>query len=412
MTGPNAPILTNEQLIQHSHQVLAQLRDRPPARVSFSDGSAGWLITRYDDVRLLSIDPRLSRDLDGLQRLERAQAAAPGTPDGDAGDDPDGGYGWLFRDVLYLDPPDHTRLRTLVRTAFTPRAIERLRPRIEEVADDLLDGMAGQETADLLPSYAVPLTVTAISELLGIPAEDRPDFWGWSHAINGPATTAGRVGALRAAADYLGALAERKRAQPGPDLLSHMVTAAEDGDRLSREELISMALLMLLAGHDTTALLIANGTLAFLRAPDQLARLRADASLLPAAVEEILRYDCPVNRSIPRFTLEPVEISGVRIPAGEILYPSMLAANRDARQFADPDTFDISRDTRGHLGLGHGIHFCLGAPLARLEGGIALSRLFGRFPRLSLAAEPDALTYRDSALMHGPVSLPVRLGQL
>jgi cytochrome P450 len=269
--------------------------------------------------------------------------------------------------------------------------------------------MSGQETIDLLPSFAVPLPVTAISELLGVPDDDRPDFFAWSLVINGNAENAERVKTLKAAADYLGTLADSKRAEPAEDLMSHMVTASEDGDRLSREELISMALLMLLAGHDTTVNLISNGVLAFLRAPDQLARLRADPSLLPDAVEEILRYDCPVNISTGRFTLEAVELGGVQIPPGEMLYPSMLAANRDPRQFANPDVFDITREAQGHLGFGHGIHFCLGAPLARLEGRIALGQLFDRFPRIRLATEASSLTYRNSTLMHGPASLPVHL---
>ena len=171
-----------------------------------------------------------------------------------------------------------------------------------------------------------------------------------------------------------------------------------------------LALLMLLAGHDTTVNLIANGTLALLGAPGQLAALRSDPSLLPNAVEEILRYDCPVNVSPVRVTLEPIELSGVRIPAGEFLFVSVLSANRDARQFEDPGTFDITRKTGGHLGFAHGIHYCLGAPLARLEGRIALGKLFGRFPELRLAAGPETLTYRNSTLMHGPVKLPVDLG--
>jgi cytochrome P450 len=403
-------MLDSVDLIQHAHETYSRLRDEPPTRVRFDDGDVRWLITRYDDVKLVTTDPRLSRDWDELNRVAHGSVASSAAVGEDAVADPYDGYGWTYRSILYLDPPDHTRLRRLVSKAFTPRAVERLRPRIEQVADDLLDQMDGHEVLDLLPSFAVPLPVIAISELLGVPEEDRPDFWGWSHVLNGHGTGADRPAVLREAIEYLGALAERKRAEPGPDLLSHMATAAEDGDQMSRQELIAMALLMLLAGHDTTANLIANGTLAFLRSPDQLALLRADPSLLPNAVEEVLRYDCPVNVSTARFTLEPIEISGVLIPAGEILYPSMLSANRDPRQFADPDRFDIRRDNTGHLGLGHGIHFCLGAPLARMEGAIALGRLFDRFPGLSLSAEPDALAYRNSTLMHGPVSLPVRLG--
>jgi cytochrome P450 len=403
-----------DQLIQRPHDFYAALRGQPPLRFRFPGDDPVWLITGYDDVRKVLTDPRISRDLDGLTQLERRRAAAPGEaaePDQGA-DDPYGGYGWIFRSVLYLDPPDHTRLRKLVTRAFTPRVIDHLRPRLEQVAGTLLDEIDGgqQEELDLLPAFAVPLPTTAISELLGVPAEDRPDFWAWSHVINGGSASADTFATLVQAADYLGALAERKRARPGEDLLSQLVLASQDGDRLSREELIAMALLMLLAGHDTTVNLIANGTLALLQAPDQLAALRAGPSLLPGAVEEVLRYDCPVHLSTQRYTLEPVELSdGTVIPAGEVLRPSILAANRDPAQFPDPDTFDISRGAQGHLGFGHGIHFCIGAMLARLEGQIALGRLFDRFPGLSLAASPAEISYRDSTLMHGPASLPVRL---
>ncbi|HTU73630.1 MAG TPA: cytochrome P450 [Trebonia sp.] len=319
----------------------------------------------------------------------------------------------MFRNVLYMDPPDHTRLRQLVTKAFTPRVVDRLRPRIEELTGDLLSSVASLGAAgravDLMAAFAAPLPKTVICELLGIPESDRPDFAAWSDALNGADPSADQIGPLRQAAAYLGALAERKRTQPGPDLLSAMVEASQDGDRLSRQELIAMTVLMVLAGQDTTVNLIGNGVLAFLQAPDQLALVRSDPELLPGAIEEIVRYDCPVNVSAERFTLAPIVLGGVEIPAGELLYPSMLSANRDPRQFARPDAFDITRDTRGHLGFGHGIHYCVGAPLARLEGVIALGMLFARFPGLRLAASPDSLARRDSTLLHGLVELPVYL---
>jgi cytochrome P450 len=400
------PVVIAEDFLQHPHDLLSQLREESPVRrVRFEDGDEGWLVTRYADVKAVLADPRVSRDFDRITKEERARAASAGRPD-----DGDGELAWMLRSVLYLDPPDHTRLRKLVNKAFTPGAIDRLRPRIEQITDDLLDRMPGSGIVDLMPSFAVPLPVFAISELLGVPDEDRPDFWAWSHIINGASVDDQRPDTLREAAEYLGRLADRKQADPGPDLMSHMVMVSEDGDQLSRKELIAMALLMLLAGHDTTVNLIANGTLALLGAPGQLAALRSDPSLLPNAVEEILRYDCPVNVSPVRVTLEPIELSGVRIPAGEFLFVSVLSANRDARQFEDPGTFDITRKTGGHLGFAHGIHYCLGAPLARLEGRIALGKLFGRFPELRLAAGPETLTYRNSTLMHGPVKLPVDLG--
>jgi cytochrome P450 len=411
MSDLNKPIHIDERFLQHPHDVLSQLRERPPARVRLPDGDEAWLITRFDDVKTVCSDRRVSRDLDGLLELEQARAGSSTIGQDQAhGESPDSGYEWLYRDILYMDPPDHTRLRKLVSKAFTPRVIDRMRPRIEQIADDLLAPLTGTEVVDLMPSFAVPLPMIAISELLGVPEADRPDFYAWSHVINGASPNPDRTDTERSAADYLGALADQKRAEPGPDLMSHMVMASENGDRLSRREVISMALLMLLAGHDTTVNLITNGVLAFLGSPDQLALLRADSSLLPNAVEEILRYDCPVNISTTRFTLEPIDLGGIRIPAGEMLLISMLSANRDPRQFSAPGTFDITRETGGHLGFGHGIHYCLGAPLARLEGRVALGKLFHRFPRLRLAVEPATLTYRDSTLMHGPTSLPVHLG--
>lgn len=396
--GDPGPI--GARLIQDAHDVQSELREQSPvARIPFPSGTERWLVTRYEDVKALSSDPRISRDSDGIAELE----------DDDEEDDPYGGYGWMFRNVLYLDPPDHTRLRKLVSKAFTPRVVDQLRPRIEEIADDLLARIDGQGAGevDLMAAFAVPLARTVISELIGIPEADRSAFGVWSDVLNNADPDSDEAAALREAAAYLGALAERKRAEPGPDLLSHLVAVSADGDRLSREELISMTVLMVIAGQDTTVYLIGNGVLAFLRAPGQLARLRSDPSLLPNAIEEIVRYDCPVNISVERFTREPVVLGGVEIPAGELLRPSMLAANRDPRQFANPDAFDITRETGGHLGFGHGIHYCLGAPLARLEGRIALGKLFARFPRLRLAAAPGSLTYRDSTLLHGLVALPV-----
>jgi cytochrome P450 len=405
MADIREPVLIGDEFVQRTQEVLARSRaESPVRRVRFADGSEGWLVTRYEDVKALANDARVSRDWDGLTALRRAHGGGPDS-------DPFGGYGWLYRGILYLDPPDHTRLRKLVSKAFAPRAIDPLRPRIERVADELLDAMAGQDETDLMTAFASPLPRIAISELLGIPAEGQPEFWRWSEATTESVPGADLPDMLRSAAEYLGALAESKRDNPGPDLMSHMIMASEDGDRLSRKEVIAMALLMVLAGQDTTANLIANGTLALLRAPEQLARLRADPAVLPNAVEELLRYDGPINVAPDRFTTEPIEVGGVTIPAGEVLRVSLLSANHDTREFSDPDTLDISRDTGRHLGFGHGIHYCLGAPLARMEGTIAFGKLFTKFPGLRLAVPPEALRYRQSTTIHGLASLPVHLGR-
>jgi len=401
------PITENPDFYQHTHRLMARLRAQSPAhRVRFGPDDEGWLVTRYADVKVASAAPEVGRDLTTRQPEGERAGAQPAAGDDDRGHE----FDWLYRHVLYLDPPDHTRLRKVAHKGFTPGAIARLRPRIEQLTNGLLDRLTGPGPVDLMQGLAVPLPLTVICELLGVPERDRPDFTLWSHALNGETDdTAEVIGVQRAVADYLGELADRKRAAPGDDLLSRLVQAEADGS-LSREELISMSVLMLIAGHDTTASLIGNGLLELLSAPGQLALLRSDPALLPNAVEEMLRYAGAVNVSSARFTREPVELGGVRVPAGELLYVSILSANRDASQFENPDVFDITRETGGHLGFGHGIHYCLGAPLARVETEIVFRALLGRYPGLRLAADPAAIAYRKSTLMHAPAELPVYLG--
>jgi cytochrome P450 len=312
--------------------------------------------------------------------------------------------------MLNSDPPDHTRLRRLVATAFTMRRVELLRPRVAEITEDLLAGLAGQDEVDLVDAFAFPLPVTVICELLGVPHADRDAFRAWSTTLvsAGEAETLAVAG--RDMAAYLRQLIAAKRAAPADDMVSALVQAHEDdGDRLTEAELVAMAFLLLVAGHETTVNLIANGVLALLRHPDQLAALRGDPALLSGAVEEFLRYDGPISHATLRYTVEPVELSGVTIPAGEFVVVSLSSANRDGDRFPDADRLDITRAAGGHLAFGHGIHFCLGAPLARLEGQIAIGRLLDRFPGLSLAVDPDQLRWRNSTLLRGLESLPVRL---
>jgi cytochrome P450 len=311
--------------------------------------------------------------------------------------------------MLNSDPPDHTRLRRLVATAFTMRRVELMRPRIVEITDELLAGLAGREQVDLVDDFAFPLPVTVICELLGVPYADREDFRTWSTVL----LSAGEIDAVVAAgknmAAYLHELIAAKRADPVDDMLSALIQARDDGDRLDEAELVSMAFLLLVAGHETTVNLIANGTLALLQHPDQRAALRADPALLPGAIEEFLRYDGPISHATIRYTTEPVEIGGVTIPGGEFVVIALGSANRDDDRFADADRLDVTRPAGGHLAFGHGIHFCVGAPLARLEGQIAIGRLFDRFPDLALAVDANELRWRHSTLLRGLESLPVRL---
>jgi cytochrome P450 len=363
-----------------------------------------WLVTRYADARAALIDPRLAKDaaaFGGL--LERHLVTTQ--------------HRIRFAEVLLghmlnSDPPDHTRLRKLVNRAFTGRAIAALRPRIEAIAAELTDAMAarveaGEHTVDLLDAFAFPLPMTVICEILGVPAEHRSDFRKWSNMVLSSAPMDERAPSFAAMAEFLMGLVADKRAHPGDDMLSTVVAASEDADQLTENEAVSMAFLLLVAGHDTTVNLISNGVLALLRNPEQLARLRADPTMVAGAVEEFLRFDGPLNLATMRFTAEPVTIAGTEIPAGELVLVSLASANRDPDRFSRPDELDLSRGGT-NLAFGHGIHHCLGAALARLEGQVALRALLDRVPPFELAAQPDELVWRDSTLMRGLTQLPIR----
>ncbi|GAB2973252.1 cytochrome P450 [Amycolatopsis acidiphila] len=393
------PVRLDIDFIQDPHAAYERLRVEAPVRPAVMPrGLKVWLVTGYADAKAVLADPRLSKDNKRARQLFEANAGAGSAFSSS-----------LAAHMLNLDPPDHTRLRKLVNKAFTARTISRLRPRIEEIADELLESIARAGRVDLLESYAFPLPITVICELLGIPSADRDDFRTWSNTIVSAATPEQLQRDSTALAGYLAELVAAKRAQPTEDLLSDLVHVSEAGDQLSEVELISMAFLLLVAGHETTVNLIGNGVRALLARPDQLAALRADPSLLAGAVEEFLRFDGPVNVATLRFTTEPVPVGDVVIPADQFVMVSLLGANRDGEKFADPDRLDITRPTGGHLAFGHGIHYCIGAPLARLEAEIAIGRLLARFGTIELDGEPAQLRWRDSTLMHGLETLPIRV---
>jgi len=401
-TPTTAPVRWDEDFIQDPYSLYRRLRDEAPVRQAIMPrGLKVWLVTRYADAREALADPALHKDMRQVNELFRRHSTLEGQTELFGQD--------LASHMLNSDPPDHTRLRKLVAKAFTMRRVELMRPRIAEITDDLLAGLAGQHEVDLVDSFAFPLPVTVICELLGVPHADRDDFREWSNTLLSADVIESVQSAARSMAAYLSRLVGGKRDNPADDMLTALVQASEDGDRLSEAELVSMAFLLLVAGHETTVNLIANGMLALLRNPDQLAALRADPALLPGAVEEFLRYESPVSHATLRYTTAPVTLAGVEIPADEFVLISLGAANRDGDRFADPDRLDISRAAGGHLAFGHGIHFCLGAPLARLEGQIAIGRLIDRFPGLGLAADPGELRWRNSTLLRGLESLPVRL---
>jgi cytochrome P450 len=312
--------------------------------------------------------------------------------------------------MLNVDPPDHTRLRRLVSAAFTVRRIEALRPRIEQITDELLDAMAEQDVLDLIDAFAFPLPIQVICELLGVPVADRDSFRAWTNAIIGGVSARDELpAAAEGLVRYLRDLVRAKRAAPADDLLSALVGVRADRDQLTEDELTSMGFLLLIAGHETTVNLIGNAVYALLNHPDQLARLRAEPALLPAAIEEFLRYESPVETSTFRIATEPVEIAGQVIPAGHTVLIGLLSANHDDTRFPDPDRLDVTRQDYPHLAFGHGIHHCLGAPLARLEAKVALGRLLPRHPAIRLAVPSHEVTWKPGTLIRGLTTLPVHL---
>ncbi|MGY5057795.1 cytochrome P450 family protein [Streptomyces sp. 900105755] len=375
------------------HTVYARLRERGPVhRVRWplpDQYHETWLVVGYQEARAALADPRLAKDTEkiGFKFLDEEL---------------------IGKYLLVADPPQHTRLRGLITRAFTARRVAGLEPRIQEITDRLLDEMLPRGRADLVDAFAYPLPITVISELLGVPELDRERFRKLSNEVVAPSDPGSEYDSFAALADYLAELIEDKRcAGPSGDLLSDLIrTTAEDGDRLSVAELRGMAFVLLIAGHETTVNLIGNGVLALLTHPDQLAALRADMSLLDGAIEETLRWEGPVENATYRYAAEPLEIAGTAIDRGDPVMISLAGADRDGDRYPEPDRFDIRRDHRGHLAFGHGIHYCLGAPLARLEGRIALRTLLERAPDLALDGPHGQ--WLPGTLMRGVRSLPVR----
>lgn len=388
------------------YPLYASVRAEAPVRqVVLADGRPAWIVTGYEEARQALGDPRLAKD------IRTAAAARPElVPSGLA-------HPLFGHHVLAADGADHSRLRRLLQGAFSPIRMGGLRPRVQAVVDGLLDRLdaaaADSSTpVDLVARFAVPLPITVIFELLGVPATDQAALRGWFEAVFASPVVPASDPPARAAADaahrYLTDLIAAKRREPENDLLSELAAAAERG-RLSEAELLSTAWLLIVAGHETTVNLIGNGVVALLRHPTQLARLQSDPDLVAGAVEEFLRFDGPVQHTTFRMTTEPVTIGAVDIPAHEQVLVVVAAANRDPDRFPDPDTLDISRTDYRHLGFGHGVHFCVGAPLARLEGDIAFTSLLQRFPRLRSAVPPSDLHWTYRLTLRSLMALPVFL---
>jgi cytochrome P450 len=359
-----------------------------------------WVLTRYEDVAAVLRDPRFIKE--PLAALVAARFGAE-VPRG------------VGLSMLDRDPPDHTRLRSLVSKAFTPRVVEGLRPRIQKIVDGLIARAEAAGSMDLIEEFAYPIPVNVICEMLGVPVEDHERFKGWSLDIARgldsiwlpPDSEVPRrsAAARHAISDYFRELIGQRRATPRGDLLSALIAAEEAGDKLNEEELLATCILILIAGHETTVNLIGNGVLALLRHPAELSRLRATPGLITTAVEELLRYDVPVQRTA-RVASDDATIGGHTIRKGEMVMPFIGAADRDPAQFPQPDRLDLSRADNRHIAFGWGIHFCLGAPLARVEGQIAIETLVRRLPTLELVNE--TIEYRQSLTLRGLKELPVK----
>lgn len=386
--------------------VFAAARALGPAHmVTLADGHDACLVVGYDAARAALNDGRLSKDMQAaLAHCDGVVAEGLPGPE-------------FARHMLVVDPPDHTRLRRLVSAAFSVRRVEELRPRVQAIVDDLLDGVAAHAPdgpVDLVEAFAFPLPFTVICELLGVPHEVRAPLGDNLVTMLMPTPTDVEYARAKAASDVvveiLCSLIDRKRSNPSDDLVSALISAEVDDERLDERELRSTIFQLIVAGHDTTTSLIGNGVVALLRNPDQRAALQRDPAAIPAAVEELLRYDSPVPHSTFRYAGEPMELGGVAVPAGLQVIISLASANRDDAEYDGAEQLDVGRaNARHHLAFGHGIHFCLGAALARMEGELAFATLLRRFPELRLGVPPEELHWGhgDGLVLRGLSELPV-----
>jgi cytochrome P450 len=412
---PALPELFSWEFATDPYPAYAHLRDNEPVRwTRLPSGVDAWLVTRYDDARRALADSRLSKNPDhhmtcGSGEQAKGRTGIPGERKAE-----------LMTHLLNIDPPDHARLRRLVSKAFTPRRVAEFAPRVQELTDHLIDRFARIGQADLIHEFAFPLPIYAICDLLGVPGEDQDQFRDWAGMMirHGGGPRGGVARSVKKMRGYLADLIHRKREAlsatrtPGEDLISGLIRASDHGEHLTENEAAAMAFILLFAGFETTVNLIGNGMHALLTHPEQRALLHASLStgetgLLETGVEELLRYDGPVELATWRFATQSLTIGGQDIAAGDPVLVVVASADRDPDRFTDPDLLDLARRDNQHLGYGHGIHYCLGAPLARLEARTALGTLLTRLPDLRLAADPADLRWRGGLIMRGLRTLPV-----
>ncbi|MGG0476127.1 cytochrome P450 [Priestia aryabhattai] len=387
--------LFSQQFHQNPYDYYKKIRPHQPfAKVKMlNEGHTTWMAFTYKAAEAVLKDNRFIKDMRIVFPDEMTDENLPP----------------IAQSMLFVDPPDHHRLRSLVQSGFTPKRIEKLRGRIEEIAREQAKLMSNKETVDFINAYAFPIPIRVICELLGVPSEDQLDFQRWSTALVDINDDSEYDKVNMEFMAYLGKLTEQKRVSPGEDLMSYLIQAEEEGERLTISELYGVVMLLIVAGHETTVNLIANGLLALLTHPEQLALLKADPSLVAQAIEELLRFNGPVEFSTDRWAKESFMFMGQPVAKGDHVIVSLASANHDPAAFENPNTLDITKEKSPHLAFGKGIHYCLGAPLARIEGEIAIQVLLEEYPSLTLAAELSELEWRQSFIIRGLKQLPINL---
>ena len=395
--------VTNATFKANPFPFYAQLRAEAPVfpvTVPMPTRQRAWLITRYDDVLDVLKDTRFAknpRNATSPEQLKKMPWIPPM-------------FKPLEQNMLDLDSPDHTRLRALVHKAFTPRLIDQMRDQIQALTNELLDEAEPKGGMDLIADFALPLPLTIIGRILGVPAEDNHKFHRWTKTLLSAGTNMNYfvvIPTMMLFMGYLKKLIKKRRAYPKDDLVTALVQAKDGSDQLSGDEVLAMIFLLLVAGHETTVNLIGSGSLALLENPDQLEKLCNEPAVIKPAIEELLRFVCPVEMATERYAREDITIAGTTIPRGELVLAVIGSANRDANYFDNPDSLDVTRENNKHLAFGHGVHFCLGASLARLEGQIAMSTLVQRMPNLRLSIAPDQIRWRSGFILRGLEALPV-----